>query len=78
MENNLFWNSQEKSIKGSFVSLCLTIFIVVLIGMGIFNDEICESLKKLESLITWFFGLSWGIYTTKSVADKYIEKDKNT
>lgn len=74
METNLFWNSEEKSIRGSFVSLSLTILVAILITMGAFNNEISESLKKLESLITWFFGLSWGIYSAKSVANKYITK----
>jgi hypothetical protein len=74
MTTNLFWNNEEKTIRGSFISLSLTILFAVLITMGIFDTEVATSLKSLESLIIWFFGLSWGIYSAKSVADNYVAK----
>jgi len=72
MTTNLFWNDEQKTIRGSFINISLTFLIAGLIIAGVFIPSIATSLKQLESLIIWFFGLSWGIYSVKSVSDNYI------
>lgn len=72
MTTNLFWSDEEKTIRGSFVNLTLTFIITVFIIWGMFDSSISLALKENQSLITWFFGLSWSIYSVKTVADKYI------
>lgn len=74
MQTNLMWDDVEKTIRGSFVNLCLTITIAILIIIGAFNKEVCTNLKDNQSLITWFFGLSWSIWSAKQVASSIINK----
>lgn len=72
MLTNIFWNNEQKTIRGSFINLSLTLFITILIAVGVFIPAVASGLKSLESLIIWFFGLSWGIYSVKTVSDNYI------
>jgi hypothetical protein len=71
---NLIWDVENKSVRGSFVNLALTVIIVILIIIGAFDKDVCANLKTNESLITWFFGLSWTVWSAKQVATAVINK----
>ena len=71
---NILWDDQEKSIRGCFVNLAITISILFLIVYGVLFDlHIVERLKTLETLIVGFFTASFGIWTVKKIVEKKNE-----
>ena len=67
---NFIWDSQEKSVRGCFVNLLITLTILTLLTYGIlFDIHVVENLKTLETLIIGFFTASFGIWTVKKVID---------
>lgn len=71
MKTNLFWDAEDKSIKGSFINMVLTfgLFGVIIYGILFGGKEIVNNIKELQSLIVWFFGLSFGIWSGKRVIE---------
>lgn len=71
MKTNLFWNSKDKSIRGSFVNLFLTFSLLALIFVAIIiaNKEIINGIKELQGLIIWFYGISFGLWSGKNVIE---------
>lgn len=68
--NNIFWDPTEKSIRGSFVNLLITVSILLLVIYGVlFDPNIVDRLKTLETLIVGFFATSMGIWTTKKILE---------
>lgn len=59
------FNRAEKTIRGSFVNLCITLTILVLVVIGCLNDEVAARLQKMETLIIGFFTASLGIWSYK-------------
>ena len=79
MKNNLFWDGENKSIRGSFVNFILTLSLLSVLLFAILsnNKEMVESINKLSSLIIWFFGLSFGIWSgKKTIETVYKSSDK--
>lgn len=74
---NLVWNKKEQSVRGSFVNLCITSFIVILITAGCFSDVIAERLDKMSSVIVGFFVASMGIWSAKKGFDSFNENKDN-
>ena len=66
---NLFWNAEEKSVRGSFVNLMITTAILGLIIAGAFIPSVAANLEKLAILITGFFTMSMGIWSYKKVQE---------
>jgi uncharacterized protein YebE (UPF0316 family) len=71
MKTNLFWDETDKTIRGSFINMILTFSLLGLIVYGTLfgGKEIVNNLKELQSLIIWFFGLSFGIWSGKKVVE---------
>jgi hypothetical protein len=71
---NLLWDDQEKSIRGCFVNLLITVSILSLLVYGIlFDVHVVERLKTLETLIVGFFTVSFGIWSIRKVIEKKNE-----
>lgn len=66
---NLIWNAEEKSVRGSFVNLMITLSILILIVIGAFVPTVAENLEKLAILITGFFTMSMGIWAYRKVQE---------
>lgn len=71
MKTNLLWNAKEKTIRGSFVNLFLTFSLLILIFASIIlaNEKVINSIKELQSLIIWFYGISFGLWSGKNVIE---------
>lgn len=71
MKTNLLWNAKEKTIRGSFVNLFLTFSLLILIFAAIIlaNEKVINSIKELQSLIIWFYGISFGLWSGKNVIE---------
>jgi putative Mn2+ efflux pump MntP len=74
---NIIWNTKEKSIRGSFVNLCITLFVVVLITAGCFSDVLAERLDKMSSVIVGFFVASMGIWSVKKGFEGYRNESQD-
>jgi hypothetical protein len=55
-------NKKDRTIRGSFVNLCITIIIMIAVIVGCFNDDVAERLDKMSTLIIGFFTSSMGIW----------------
>lgn len=66
---NIFWNNEEKTIRGSFVNLLITLSILGLIIVGAFVPSVAANLEKLAILITGFFTMSMGLWAYKKVQE---------
>jgi hypothetical protein len=71
MQTNLYWDAENKTIRGSFVNLVITVSILFTIIYAIFfgSKEMVRDLKELQSLIVWFFGISFGVWSGKQVIE---------
>ena len=71
MKTNIWWDAENKSIRGSFVNLILTLSLIYTIIYAIFfgSKEMIQNLKDLQSLIVWFFGISFGVWSGKQVLE---------
>jgi len=71
---NILWDDQEKSIRGCFVNLLITVSILSLLVYGIlFDPHVVERLKTLETLIVGFFTVSFGIWSVRKAIEKKNE-----
>ena len=64
---SFIWDRKKSSIRGSFVLFIITLFIMVLIGVGAFNPLVAENLKKMELLIGAVFGFSISAWSYRKV-----------
>lgn len=71
MKSNLFWSKEDKSIRGSFVNLFLTFCLLFIIIYAILfgSDDIVKHITSLQSLIIWFYGISFGLWSGKKVVE---------
>lgn len=60
---NFAWDKKDKTIRGSFVNLQMTIIIMVLICIGAFVKEVRENLVAMTTLISSVFGISFTVWT---------------
>ena len=65
----LIWDVENKSIRGSFVNLILTLTILGMIVAGCTSDAIMLRVEKLSTLILGFFATSIGVWTYKKIAE---------
>ena len=80
MNTNIFWDAETKNIKGSFVNLALTTIIALIIFYAILfgSKQMIQDLKDLQNLITWFFGLSFGIWSGKTTISSVFSPTSTT
>jgi len=71
------YDPKDKTIRGSFISQLLTLFMVYVIFRAIDSTEVMERVSKLSEVILGFYFLSLGIWKTGQVikyrADKCLE-----
>ena len=66
---NFIWNYQDKTIRGWFVNLVITMTILTLVVIGAFNETVKTNLKDLSSLIIGFFTVSFGVWKLGNVIE---------
>ena len=66
---NFIWNYQDKTIRGWFVNLVITMTILMLVVIGAFNETVKTNLKDLSSLIIGFFMVSFGVWKIGNVIE---------
>ena len=66
---NFIWNYHDKTIRGWFVNLVITMTILTLVVIGAFNEEVKTNLKDLSSLIIGFFTVSFGVWKLGNVIE---------
>lgn len=59
---NFMWDSENKTIRGSFVNLVVTITILLLVCIGAFIPNVAANLEKQSTLIIGFFTVSFGVW----------------
>lgn len=64
---NFIWNYQEKSIRGSFVNLVITMTILLLVVIAAFSETVKNNLKDLTALIIGFFTVSFGVWKAGNI-----------
>jgi hypothetical protein len=74
---SLVWNKKENSIRGSFVNLCITGLIAIMVIAGCFSDVLAERLDKMSTLIIGFFTASMGIWGFRKGFDSFNENKDN-
>lgn len=73
------FDSKDNTIRGSFISQLLTLFMAYIIFEAVNSNETMERVSKLSELILGFYFLSLGIWKTGQVikyrTDKFIDGD---
>lgn len=72
-EKSFIFNEEDKSIRGSFVNLCITFTILLLVIIGAFVDPVAGRLEKMQGLIVGFFTASLGIWSYKKFQEENRE-----
>lgn len=73
MWHNLWYDDKEKSIRGSFINLSITIIYMCLIVTGAFVDWVATNLKEMETLLIGIFVSSFGLWAGKKSVE-FIKK----
>jgi hypothetical protein len=63
--HNLWYDETEKTIRGSFINLMITIIYLGLIITGSFVSLIASNLKEMETLLIGIFVSSIGLWAGK-------------
>ena len=67
---NMIWDSENQSIRGSFVNLVITFSILGCIVYGlIFSNEVINRIKTVETLLIGFFTASFGIWSARQILE---------
>jgi uncharacterized membrane protein YqjE len=56
------WDSADKSIRGSFINVLLTLNLLIMIWVGIVNDAASYRLERMTPLLIALFGTSFGVW----------------
>jgi hypothetical protein len=59
----------NKTIRGWVINFVITMIYLVLIVWAVFDPSIKKSILDLQPVLTWFFTASFGIWTTKKIAE---------
>jgi uncharacterized membrane protein len=73
MWHNLWYDEKEKSIRGSFINLSITILYMVLIITGSFVSFVAANLREMETLLIGVFVSSFGLWAGKKSVE-FIKK----
>jgi len=65
------FDSKDNTIRGSFISQLLTLFMMIIIIAGILDDKIMDRASKLSEIILGFYFTSLGIWKV----GKFIKKE---
>ena len=61
------YDYDDNTIRGSFVTICLTVFIALIIWWAVSNTEVMKRVKELSELIIGFYFTSVGLWKAGSV-----------
>jgi hypothetical protein len=56
------WDSEDKSIRGSFINVLLTLNMLIMCWVGIINDAASVRMERLTPLMIALFGTSFGVW----------------
>lgn len=56
------WDSEDKSIRGSFINVILTLNLLIMLWIGIINDAASVRLERMTPLMIAIFGTSFGVW----------------
>lgn len=65
MWRKMWYNEEEKSIRGSFINLIITFIYMALIVIGAFVDWVATNLREMETLLIGIFVSSFGLWAGK-------------
>jgi hypothetical protein len=65
MWHNMWYSDEEKTIRGSFINLSITILYMGLIITGSFISSVAENLRQMETLLIGIFVSSFGLWAGK-------------
>ncbi len=68
------WDSENHSIRGSFINIVITFTILLLIIIGAFSKFVMNNLKELSVLIIAFFTASFPVWRVTNAVMDYIQK----
>lgn len=69
---------KDGKVQGSFISLCTTFVIFILIFLGAFISLVCDNLVKMEGLITKIYITSLLIWLGYKALTKESDAGKST
>jgi len=69
MWRGLWYSEEEKTIRGSFINMSITVIYVGLIITGSFLATVATNLKEMETLLIGFFVASLGIWSGKKAVE---------
>lgn len=73
MFKELWYSEEEKTIRGGFINLLISVIYIILIITGSLVSWIASNLREMETLLIGFFIASFGLWTGK----KSVEFIKN-
>lgn len=56
------WDDKDKTIRGWFICLIITMAILILIIIGAFDDAVAERLERMDALIGTFFAATFAVW----------------
>ena len=63
------WSSEDKTVRGSFVNISITIIYVILIIVGSIFEKVASNLSQMSTYLIGFFAVSWGVYSGKKIIE---------
>jgi hypothetical protein len=66
---NISWDDEQKSLRGSFVNMAITLIYAILISLGTVFSQVAENLAKMETFLIGFFAVSFSIWAGKKVIE---------
>jgi hypothetical protein len=63
------WDEEERTVRGSFVNISLTVLYVLIIIAGLIWGRVADNVLKMETFLIGFFAVSFSIWAGKKVIE---------
>jgi hypothetical protein len=63
------WDEDERTVRGSFVNISITIIYVLIIVAGLIWGVVADNVQKMETFLIGFFAVSFSIWAGKKVIE---------
>jgi hypothetical protein len=63
------WDETERTVRGSFVNISITILYALMIVAGAIFDKVAVNIEKMETFLIGFFAVSFSVWAGKKVIE---------
>jgi uncharacterized protein YacL len=72
--HDYYINDTEKTIRGAFVNLIITLLMAILVGMGACFESVAKNISTMSTFMLGFWGLSFGFWKGSGLIESYTDK----